>query len=176
MRPQKTIAYLVPQSIREYVNRRAVTLHTDRKVAISRNDSLAEGDYQDTVSRLKELQSLVNAIIWEENTAIVEGHEDFNRGFALEDRSKVDYDRPQDYNIFWGPCPSGPSSVATAKGDQLVMWGEEPSKSPAERFENEVEEIAVGKIIDSNQDKAEHCNVCNEEHPLRPGECHLTRD
>jgi hypothetical protein len=124
MKPQKTLAYLVPQSIREHVNTRAAALHVNRKVAIGRTDSLADGDYQDAISRLYELQQLVNTIARVENIAIVEAHEDFNAGLMVEDRSKVDYSSPQDYDIFTGPCPEGPSSVATAKGEKLTTWPE----------------------------------------------------
>ena len=124
MRPQKTLAYLVPQAIREHVNTRATALHVNRKVAIGRSDSLAEGDYQDAISRLYELQTLVNTTAWNENAAIVEAHEDFNAGLFVEDRSAIDYGRVQDYDIFTGPLPAGPSSVATAKGEKLTTWQE----------------------------------------------------
>ena len=124
MRPQKTLAYLVPQAIREHVNARATALHVNRRVAAGRSDSLAEGDYQDAISRLYELQTLVNTIARTENAAIVENHEDFNAGLFIEDRSAIDYEGPQDYDIFTGPLPAGPSSVATAKGEKLQTWEE----------------------------------------------------
>lgn len=122
MRPQKTLAYLVPQSIREHVNTRAAALHTNRKVATGRTDSLAEGDYQDAISRLYELQTLVNTIARTENAAIIEAQEDFNAGLFIEDRAAIDYEGPEDFDIFQGTLPAGPSSIATAQEEQAAAF------------------------------------------------------
>lgn len=100
MHKQKTLVYLVAPEIRELVNRRAAQLHIMRQATMSREDSMAEGDYQDATARLFELQNLINTIARDENALITRRLEKFNAEIGKENAAIVDYGPVEDFNIF----------------------------------------------------------------------------